>query len=423
MGKIFYYKWTYVTTIFCVTANIWNKKVSHITQYSFFPCNDYNTMDPSSLQTLRRVEENDATFTELYIGGMEITSFNSSNSRDFSHLGASIAQNTNVKTLSFNFVHNLDAMNNEFFDGLKYNSSIDELILNCDDRGIVGGVIQELLEVYQENSNLTNLCIRHSILHNGGDQIVATTLRRCTNLVELSLYGCNISNQQLTLIIEAVRGHRKLSSVSLDSNGISNAGCDVLANFLIDPNCNLLHLDLGGRNDIDNDGVSTLANSLSNNTTMKQLYLRGNPIDRRVDEVFSKVLCNTSNIDSIYSSNHTLEGLILGHPKGGLLDSVLKMNRDTNKSHVAIKKILKYHPNMNMEPLFEWNMEGEGERDLKALPYVIAWFGRAQDAVAGGGGGERYNIDARKLSAIYQFAKAMPLMFVPTSHIRGQKET
>ena len=127
------------------------------TTHSFFPCNDYNTMDPSSLQTLRRVEENDATFTELYIGGMEITSFNSSNSRDFSHLGASIAQNTNVKTLSFNFVHNLDAMNDEFFDGLKYNSSIDELILNCDGRGIVGGAIQELLEVYQENTNLRTL--------------------------------------------------------------------------------------------------------------------------------------------------------------------------------------------------------------------------------------------------------------------------
>ena len=74
-------------------------------------------MDPSSLQTLRRVEENDATLTELHIGGVGNVHFNSSNSRDFSHLGTSIAQNTNVQTLSFNFVqHNLDAMNNEFFD-------------------------------------------------------------------------------------------------------------------------------------------------------------------------------------------------------------------------------------------------------------------------------------------------------------------
>ena len=61
-------------------------------------------------------------------------------------------------------------------------------------------------------------------------------------------------------------------------------------------------------------------------------------------------------------------------------------------------------------------MEGEGEHDLKALPYVIAWFERAEEAVAGDEGGEEnYNIGERKLSVMYQFAKAMPLLFVHTS--------
>ena len=54
----------------------------------------------------------------------------------------------------------------------------------------------------------------------------------------------------------------------------------------------------------------------------------------------------------------------------------------------------------------------EGERDLKALPYVIAWFERAGEAVADDEEGGSYNIDEIKLSTIYQFAKAMPLMFV-----------
>ena len=35
-----------------------------------------------------------------------------------------------------------------------------------------------------------------------------------------------------------------------------------------------------------------------------------------------------------------------------------------------------------MEPLFDWSMEEEGQRDLKALHYVISWFGRAEEAVA-----------------------------------------
>ena len=69
-----------------------------------------------------------------------------------------------------------------------------------------------------------------------------------------------------------------------------------------------------------------------------------------------------------------------------------------------------------MEPLFEWNMEGGGERNLKALPHVVAWFERAGEAVADDEGGEEsYNIEERKLTAIYQFAQAMPLLFVPAS--------
>ena len=65
-------------------------------------------------------------------------------------------------------------------------------------------------------------------------------------------------------------------------------------------------------------------------------------------------------------------------------------------------------------------MEGEGERDLKALPYAVAWFNTARGAVAGNEGGESYNNDAKKLSAVYQFAKAMPLLFVPAPHIKGE---
>ena len=118
------------------------------------------------------------------------------------------------------------------------------------------------------------------------------------------------------------------------------------------------------------------------------------------------------------------------------LASLLKMNEGKNKSHVAIKKILKYHPNIDMEPFFEWNMEGEGERNLKALPYIISWFERAERASIAEEDGEvssnddssassydcdeeSYNIDERKLSAIYQFAQAMPLLFVPVPYDKG----
>ena len=172
------------------------------------------------------------------------------------------------------------------------------------------------------------------------------------------------------------------------------------------------------------DGAVTLANGLSNNTKLRELYLDGNSIDQSGVDIFARILCNKSSIKETHMSNHTLEMVSISGPPGDELKSLLNLNKCTNKSHVAIKKILKYHPNIDMEPFFEWNMEGEGEHDLKALPYIISWFERAGEAVAGDEEGESYKIDERKLSAMYQFARAMPLMFMPAPlvGIIGEKE-
>ena len=74
-----------------------------------------------------------------------------------------------------------------------------------------------------------------------------------------------------------------------------------------------------------------------------------------------------------------------------------------------------------------------GEQTLKALPFVIDWFERAEEAVAekdnsdsdddssisddDGDEKERLDVGKRTLSAIFQFAKAMPLLFEPISRL------
>ena len=87
---------------------------------------------------------------------------------------------------------------------------------------------------------------------------------------------------------------------------------------------------------------------------------------------------------------------------------------------------------MDMEPLFEW--DADGEQSLKALPYVIDWFKRAKEAVADEDMLDNededdeddssvsddydYCVEERKLSAIFQFAKAMPLLLEAISCIK-----
>ena len=379
--------------------------------------NEYNH------RILHEVEQSNGS-TELWIGCPG--GFNSGSGSDFSSLGTFIGQNTHLTKLTLDSLgmDSLDVANSLFYDGLKQNSSIHELTIYCRNLAIVGGVGQKILDAYEENNNLTLLRIDDADLQNGGENVIVTTLRSNTNLKHIYLNRCNITDEQLLPMVDAIKGHNLLEMLDLCGNVIGNTGCEALAGLLEDPHSNLQTLYLSS-NRIGEDGTTTLANSLANNTKLRELWLYNNPFGQSLREVLCKVLCNKTSINSIYSSNHTLETLGLPRRRDEL-GSLLKLNKGTNKSYVSIKKILKYHPrDIDMEPLFEWNMEGDGERDLKALPYVVAWFERVDEAVVDDvdiswdAETLSYEVAKRKLSAMYQFAQAMPLLFVPDLHAKG----
>jgi len=105
---------------------------------------------------------------------------------------------------------------------------------------------------------------------------------------------------------------------------------------------------------------------------------------------FSTILSNCSNT-TLYSLSKDYTG---GDFVPDNLASLLKLNRA-----------------VDMEPLFELDKEDD-ERNLKALPSVIDWFGRIRESNQNE---EVVNsTNARKLSSIFQFARAMPLGFVPS---------
>ena len=317
-----------------------------------------------------------------------------------------------------------DLIESGFIEGLNRNSSISLLQLNLLDQDGGHELEHALLNAYQEdNSNLTRLAIIGDLITNIGQNLVeqtTATLRMCTNVQEFTWFGCNMTNEQLAPIVSVVREHCGLEKLVLSHNRIGDAGCEALASLIEDPNSNLRILDIGG-NPIGNDGASTITNALARNKRLLQLSLGGDndQIDpSSVGDMFSHLLCNTTSINSTYTSNHTLQAAVhclraLPQHAQYHIRSLLGMNRGTNnKSHVAMKKILRYHPNIDISPMFEW--DSKGEQTLKALPYVVAWFERAQEAVTSDEG-VHYGIHAKKLSSIFQFARAMPLLFVPVS--------
>ena len=374
--------------------------------------------------TLDRIKRNDDTLEKLSIGQPSDKSYTSAgiDPADFSSLGLAIATNTQIKSLKVNigdrsrskYSIKWPSGKEELFEGIKQNSSIKEIVIfggvyrKC---YIVEGVGHELLQAYEGSNNLTDLRLSFCYLDNGGEHLISNLLRSCLNLNTVELSICNITDDHLLSIAEAIRGDTQLQKLSLSNNRIGNAGCETLATILQDSNCKLHTLDLHG-NRFDSDGVIILAHSLIGNKTLREINLKNSihgPYRKTTIDAFCKVLFNSSSINDIYSSNHALKQVYFKRRRdnGLQLTSLLQLNDRTNKSHVAIEKILHHYSDIDMTPLFELDVEG-GERTLKALPYVVAWFQSAREATSY----TWYDVDRRELSAIYQFAQAMPHLFV-----------
>ena len=410
-------------------------------------------MNNYSLETLRKIEQNADWLIELGICNKDsILSrdtgryFTSSDEGDYSRLGSCISNNTNLKTLYVELENvRLSATERGFFGGIKQNSSIQELKINGYSENYypvhnpIGEVGCELLKTLQNNRHLTALHIWCCDISNAEESITAM-LRSCTNLKMISLTNNGITDEVLLPMVAAIRGHSSLQDLYLWKNMICNAGCGALATLLESPNSNLRRLDLS-TNHIGILGAHKLADSLTNNTKLKRLYLESNQIDQSVlENSFSRVLCDKSSLNATYSSNHTLSNELFGGFEeegrmGKHLASLLKLNKGSNKKYVAIKKLLLHHPNIDVDQLFEWG--SKDDRNLMALPYVVAWFDRAGEAVehdeesvvsddssnsdhssssSEEEGNYDYQVEERKLTAIYEFALAMPLLFIPNSN-------
>jgi len=389
-------------------------------------------MDSRSKNTLLEIEQNALKY--LHIGAHRLSSDGEhSSADDYDRLGTAIESNTHLTKLQIgNLSDNvtLDTTNRRFYDGIRHNSSITELYLhsitpqpqsNIRYNSIADAAL-ETLKACQEKNILTKLHINTMPLMSSAEENrFVESLRYLTNLRDITFIRSDITDEQLLPMVEAIRGYNLIDYLHLGYNRIGNAGCEALSTLR-----NVTKVILGNNN-IGNEGMVSFANSLFENNNLRELIIyNNNPFDlRNVEDEFCRALCNTSSINDIYSSNHTLETIHIQQDKGDKLNSLLAMNASTkNKRCVAIKKILLYHPhNFDMEPLFDLSLEEDDSgQDLKALPHVISWFKTAREAIRtyyNGGNMFVNDLKRRKLSAIYQFVNTMPMLFIPASHDKG----
>lgn len=156
--------------------------------------------------------------------------------------------------------------------------------------------------------------------------------------------------------VAGVRELHLLESLWLYGNRIGSVGCMALATLLADPNSNINSLHLSG-NQINTIGANSLVNSLANNTKLKRLFLINNPLDEKdVQNVLSRLLCNTSSVNEIYSSNHTFEDLSINEngDHGVELAFLLRMNEDGKKVMLQSKRYYVTYPILTCHRSLNW---------------------------------------------------------------------
>ena len=192
-----------------------------------------------------------------------------------------------------------------------------------------------------------------------------------------------------------------LEGLYLTNNpSITTRGWQRLATILEAPNDNLIRLGIS-LNHIDDEAVTAFANALINNCTLKALYVDNNP---SITEAFSRVLCDTTSVNSTFLSSHTLLNMGGVTNENEIIGPLLHLNRRVDKKEVGVIKILQNHEDFNMLPFFEW--------EFKVLPMVLGWLERASEYEMPDD--FEANIEPTKFSTIYQFVRGMPLLYVET---------
>jgi Ran GTPase-activating protein (RanGAP) involved in mRNA processing and transport len=258
-------------------------------------------------------------------------------------------------------------------------------------------------------SGLEKLRLDRINLGDGGGKILADALSINKSLVSLSLLcvgGMSIGNEGLRALSVGLSRNSTLRELDLSGNtAITAAGLHSLKWYFRSPLCALETLFIKSIN-FGDKGAYALADALARNKSLKRLLFSEGGITSKGWKAFLKFLCDTSSPNSLYLSNHTLTELGGWGPTraGSVRQSIttwLGKNNECDTRNLAAKtKILHFFPDLDMMPLFQWN--------LKFLPLVKRWFEKItspNDEIAA-------VIRNRELTAIYKFVSVLPLLVV-----------
>ena len=260
--------------------------------------------------------------------------------------------------------------------------------------------------------HLKHLHLTGNHLDKNGCVALATLLRSATELQCLNLSYNDINDEGIETLVPALATCSHLKDLRINNNpSITTRGWQSLGTILEAPNSSLEkfevskyleRFDIEHRNIVDDRAEAKFAKALTNNRRLKEFHLP--PLSEDGLQAISKLLCDTTNVNATFLSNHLLHDLGKNQDSDTIIEPLLDLNRRGDKKEVAAIKILQTHEDFDMLPFFQW--------EFKVLPMVLGWLERASECDMPDD--FEPNIEGRKLSTIYQFVRGMPVLYVET---------
>jgi hypothetical protein len=287
-----------------------------------------------------------------------------------------------------------------------------------------------------KDNNITSLVIEDNVyVTERGWYSLSRALAGTTSKMEkLCLSSTSINDEGVTILGEGLAVNRTLKCLHLTySSFITATGWREFSQCLRTPHSVLEELDVSACY-VDDDGAAAIVNAIvGGNSALKRMGMVNDEITPAgwmfvIDNllnfaplleelvasadldcfpemdwtedmdwtVLSRALCDSSNINRIFSSNHTFHSLeeetnyVLRTIPDEIL-TLMQMNKnERNKSEVARQKILKYH--------FAWGDKNIHEiccMPLAHMPVALGWIGRSNHG----------------LSLMYNVVRELPILF------------
>ena len=292
-------------------------------------------------------------------------------------------------------------------DGLASLSSLKWLEfwgMSISDRGLQD-LVRGLVNCNLEELRLSNNLLTDSV---SGMRSLGSLVGRTTSMQVLKLRSSSVTDEGLQSFVEGMANCCSLTELDLSGNrSITANGLTSLLSLLRTEHCTLCTLGILVI-ELDDDGEASLANGLVGNKSLRTIDLLS--LGAKGCAAFSRLLCDTSSVKNTYLSNHTLTHVGYGIPSDVV--KYLKWNKSL-KDAAAICKILHSHPDIDMTPLFEFN--------LKCLPLVVGWLEKAKTYLSNVNESTE-SFQSRQLSAVYKFVRSMPQLAVAGYHSQKTKD-